>query len=79
MAKVSLNMVSATIGREIKKSGINIATAAVHPGWIPTRLTGGQGNVDISESSEGMYNVLQNLTMENTGKYWHWQGHEMDP
>jgi hypothetical protein len=77
MAKASLNMQTASLAVDFKNSNTNIARASVHLGRVPTDLSGGNGNVDLVESVEGIVKILENLTIENSGRFLYYTGEEM--
>lgn len=41
MAKAALNQETVTLAREMQKSGTNVSVAAIHPGFVATRLRDG--------------------------------------
>ncbi|KAF4461031.1 NAD(P)-binding [Fusarium albosuccineum] len=66
MAKAALNQQTKTLSLDFKRDRIPVLTVAIAPGFIKTRLTDFRGRVDIKESSEGMYNIIENLTPEKS-------------
>lgn len=77
MAKASLNMQTASLAADFKAQGLNVAVVAVHPGRVPTRMSGGNGNVDLDESANSMVKILTDLTLETSGKFMDYAGREM--
>lgn len=69
LAKTALNQQTVTIARELKAQGHKISLMCVNPGWVPTRMTKGKGNVRIEESVEGMIKLTDEMTLENTGQF----------
>ncbi|KAG6615084.1 putative short chain dehydrogenase [Phytophthora cinnamomi] len=74
-SKAAVNMVNSSLAIDLKKD--NIAAIVVHPGYVVTDLTGGMGDVHTDESVRGMTSVIETVTMKDTGKFYHFQGHEM--
>ncbi|ETN14878.1 hypothetical protein PPTG_07127 [Phytophthora nicotianae INRA-310] len=74
-SKAAVNMVNSSLAIDLKKD--NIAAIVVHPGYVVTDLTGGLGDVKTDESVRGMTRVIDKVTMADTGKFFHFQGHEM--
>ncbi|POM60132.1 Short chain dehydrogenase [Phytophthora palmivora] len=74
-SKAAVNMVNSSLAIDLKKD--NIAAIVVHPGYVVTDLTGGLGDVHTDESVRGMTSVIEKVTMKDTGKFFHFQGHEM--
>ncbi|KAG7380824.1 hypothetical protein PHYPSEUDO_006757 [Phytophthora pseudosyringae] len=74
-SKAAVNMVNASLAIDLKED--NIAAIVVHPGYVVTDLTGGLGDVHTDESVRGMASVIAKVTVADTGKFFHFQGHEM--
>ncbi|KAL4139044.1 hypothetical protein PRIC2_002542 [Phytophthora ramorum] len=74
-SKAAVNMVNASLAIDLKED--NIAAIVVHPGYVVTDLTGGLGDVHTDESVRGMASVIEKVTLADTGKFFHFQGHEM--
>lgn len=74
MAKTALNQQTASLAADFKAQGINVALVAVHPGRVPTRMSGGSGSVELGESAKGMIKIVEELNMENSGRYLHYTG-----
>jgi len=77
MAKVSLNTQTATLAVDFKNNNMSIAITSVHPGEVPTDLSHHQGETDIVESANGIVNILEDLTLENSGRFLYYNGNEM--
>ncbi|KAH3946480.1 hypothetical protein HBH98_055750 [Parastagonospora nodorum] len=77
MAKASLNMQTASLAADFKASNTNIAIVAVHPGRVPTDLSGGKGDVDLVESVQGMVKIMEGMDMESSGRFLYYNGEEM--
>jgi NAD(P)-dependent dehydrogenase (short-subunit alcohol dehydrogenase family) len=72
MAKAAVNSQTRTLAIDFKNAGIPVKTIAIAPGFIQTRLTGYRGTVNIKESSNGMYQLIDKLTPEMSGLYYEW-------
>lgn len=72
MSKVALNMATVSLAHDLKEKGI--AVAVIHPGYVRTDMTGGNGLVDASESAAGIIDRLNELNLENSGSFWHMNG-----
>lgn len=70
MSKTALNMAGKSLSVDLNENPI----AILHPGYVRTDMTGGNGLIDPDESAEDLYNVLSSLTLENSGKFWHSNG-----
>lgn len=74
MAKAALNQQTASLGAEFREGGVNVALVAVHPGRVPTRMSGGNGTVDLTESAYGMVKIVEALSLETSGQFLNYDG-----
>ena len=52
-----------------------IPVAILHPGLVSTRMTGfTSSGIQPNESVKGMIQRIDELTLENTGTFWHSNG-----
>ena len=72
MSKAAVNMAGVSLARDLAGSGI--AVALLHPGFVRTDMTGGNGLIDTSESAEGLLARIDELSMETSGGFWHTNG-----
>lgn len=77
MAKVALNQQTASLAADFRAQGINVALVAVHPGRVPTRMSGGNGSVDLAESARGMVKIVEDLSIENSGRFLYYTGEQL--
>lgn len=84
-SKASLNMLLKTAAIEIARKRNQISIVGLHPGTVDTELSKPfQGNVkhDIftaEQSAVYLLNVLDNITIEDSGKVFAWNGQEIPP
>jgi NAD(P)-dependent dehydrogenase (short-subunit alcohol dehydrogenase family) len=72
MSKAAANMVGASLARDLAEQGV--AVAVLHPGYVRTDMTGGQGDVDTGQAAAGLLARLDELTLETSGGFWHANG-----
>ena len=48
--------------------------AILHPGFVRTGMTGGNGLIDAPESAAGLLARIDELNLENSGTFWHMNG-----
>ena len=73
MSKVALSMAGKSLSVDLKPRGI--AVAILHPGLVSTRMTGFTSNgIQPQESVKGLIKRIDELTLENTGTFWHSNG-----
>ena len=72
MSKAALNAACKSLSIDLKNKGI--AVAILHPGWVRTDMTGHGGLVDPDESAAGLLQRMAELTLDNSGTFWHMNG-----
>jgi len=73
MSKVALSMAGKSLAHDLKPRGV--AVAILHPGLVQTCMTNfTSGGVTPEESVQGLLARIDELTLENTGTFWHANG-----
>lgn len=73
MSKVALSMAGKSLAHDLKPQGI--AVAILHPGLVQTRMTNFTPNGITPETSvKGLLQRIEQLSLENTGTFWHSNG-----
>ena len=73
MSKVALSMAGKSLSHDLKPLGI--AVAILHPGLVQTRMTNFTTNGITPEVSvRGLLARIDELTLDNTGSFWHSNG-----
>lgn len=75
MSKAALNMAAMSMSHDLKKK--KVAVAVLHPGFVRTGMTKGNGNVDPADSAKGLVARVDALTLEETGGFWHAEGQRL--
>jgi len=75
MSKAAVNMAGRSLAHDLKPRGI--AVAILHPGFVRTDMTGGQGLIDADESVRGLLARIDELTLASTGGFWHQNGERL--
>ena len=71
-SKTALNSMMQSLRHDLKSQGI--ATLTLHPGWVRTDMGGMGGWIDAFESVQGMIKQINNLTINDSGKYLDYAG-----
>ncbi|ERP94852.1 short-chain dehydrogenase [Marinobacter sp. ES-1] len=74
-SKAALNAFGKSLAVDLKPKGI--AVAQLHPGYVKTRMVNFGGLITPEESARGLAERIANLTLENTGSFWHSNGEEL--
>jgi NAD(P)-dependent dehydrogenase (short-subunit alcohol dehydrogenase family) len=73
MSKVALSMAGKSLAHDLKGRGI--AVAILHPGLVQTRMTNfAIGGITPEASVQGLLARIAELSLENTGTFWHANG-----
>ncbi|MDH5580872.1 MAG: SDR family oxidoreductase [Bdellovibrionales bacterium] len=76
ISKCAVNMMAKSLSEDLKSQGI--AVLILHPGFVRTDMTGGQGFIDPPESAEGLYKIMIEKSIKETGTFWHTNGENID-
>lgn len=73
MSKAALSMAGKSLSHDLKPLGI--AVAILHPGLVQTRMTNfTAGGITPEVSVKGLLMRIDQLTLDNTGTFWHSNG-----
>ncbi len=75
MSKAAVNMAGASLARDLAPRGI--AVALLHPGFVRTEMTGGNGMIDADESARGLLARIDELDLDRSGGFWHTNGESL--
>ncbi|WP_430462076.1 SDR family oxidoreductase [Thalassolituus sp. LLYu03] len=71
-SKAALNAFGKSLAVDLQPKGI--AVAQLHPGFVQTRMVGFNGDITPAEAAAGLAARIDELTLENTGGFWHSNG-----
>lgn len=73
-SKAALNMVTIKLASRLHDHGV--VAVAVHPGWLRTAMGGASADLDPTEAAVQIVDLIEGLTMEQSGKFLRWDGSE---
>lgn len=75
MSKAALNMGAISLTRDLAPKGVFVAV--LHPGFIRTEMTGGNGNDDPPVAAKGLIARIDELNADRNGRFFHANGEEL--
>ena len=75
-SKAAVNNVMVSISEDLKSK--NITVSSFHPGWVRTDMGGPNATLSTRESASSLINSFEKLTIENTGKFFNYDGSLMN-
>jgi len=74
-SKAALNMITKTLSVDLAGRGLKVIS--FHPGWVKTDMGGDGADIDPAQSVAGMRGVLDGLTAKENGKFFSYDGKEL--
>ncbi len=73
-SKAALNKVMQVMAEELRAD--KIIVSLVHPGWVRTDMGGPSADISVEESGAGIFNLICDLQLSDSGKFFRWNGEE---
>ena len=75
MSKAAVNMAGRSLSHDLQDEGI--AVGLLHPGYVRTGMTGGNGNWNADEAASALIARIDEITLENSGTFRHANGESL--
>lgn len=75
MSKAAVNMAGVSLAHDLRPAGV--AVALLHPGYVKTDMTNNQGNVAPEEAARGLIARIDELSLDESGGFWHQNGEQL--
>ena len=76
ISKSAVNSAGRSLAHDLRARGV--AVQLLHPGFVRTEMTGGNGMIEPAESAQGLVRCIDELALEASGTFRHMNG-EMLP
>jgi len=71
-SKAALNFSTKKLSIDLKDQGITVVS--INPGWIKTRMSHPNGQIETSKSAQAIINILQKISLKDSGKFINYDG-----
>ena len=71
-SKAALNSAVVALSHDLKNHGI--IPVLIHPGWVKTDMGGKDAQITTQESVQGIIKVIFSLSLEDSGKFFNYDG-----
>lgn len=72
MSKAALNIAGKSLAQDLRAKGVSVAI--LHPGFVQTGMVGFNGDISAEEAARRLAARIDDLSLDNTGTFWHSNG-----
>lgn len=73
-SKTALNMYTRVLAQDLRPFGV--IAVVVNPGWVKTDMGGQGASISVEESARGIMKLADGLKLQDSGKFFQWDGTE---
>ncbi len=73
ISKAAQNMATVLLAHALRDRDIRVV--ALHPGWVQTEMGGNGAHIAATASVTGLLQVIDSLSLDDSGRFLDWQGH----
>jgi NAD(P)-dependent dehydrogenase (short-subunit alcohol dehydrogenase family) len=77
VSKAALNQLTVNMARDFVRDEANVTANAIHPGWIPTKVSGFTGPDDMQEVVDSIVETIIRLGSSDNGRFMDRHGSDM--
>ena len=70
--KTALNMMTRSLAGDLRGAGVIVVS--MHPGWIQTEMGGKRAILTLDDAVPRMMQVVDGLTLADSGLFFQWDG-----
>ena len=74
-SKAAVHMVVRSLAADLREQ--KITAVVLHPGWVHTEMGGKEAPLSPAESVQGLRRVLHSLRIEDSGRFFNYDGREL--
>ncbi|KAL6803792.1 NAD(P)-binding protein [Trichoderma sp. SZMC 28012] len=78
VSKTALNQVTKSLGMQMEMTKSKVIVAGIHPGWIPTKLTGMTGPDKMDVQIPKIVKTIEGIGASQNGGFMDFEGKTMD-
>ncbi len=71
-SKAALNSVVKSLSNDLRGEGFTVL--ALHPGWVQTEMGGPNAILSVPDSAKGLFNVIESVTLSDSGRFLNYDG-----
>lgn len=75
MSKAAVNAAGVSLARDLEPK--QIAVVILHPGFVRTEMTGGNGGIEPEEAARGLLTRIDELQLSTSGRFLHMNGESL--